>query len=133
MSKKVLLIVISLGIIATYLGLIGNARWGDSTPPEISLEQPFDLVGPTTPLVVRIQDNGTGLRDVSIRIVHNLETFVLTDLQFPSEGLMSVAGGQEHEFNFEIVPYANPELPRRQGQAKIIVTARDSGRWRHLP
>ncbi len=131
MSKKVLLIVISLGLIATYLGLIGNARWGDSTPPEISLEQPFDLVGPTTPLVVRIRDNGTGLREVSIRIIHNLETFVLTDLHFPSEGLLSVTGGKEHEFNFEIVPYANPELPRRQGQAKIIVTARDYS-WRNL-
>ena len=76
MSKKFLLIVISLGLVATYVGLIGNARWGDSTAPEISLEQPFELVGPTTPLIIRIQDNETGLRDVSIRIIHNLETYV---------------------------------------------------------
>ncbi|MEC4680005.1 MAG: M23 family metallopeptidase [Nitrospirota bacterium] len=131
MSKKVLLIVISFGLIATYLGLIGNARWGDSTPPNISLEQPFDLVGPTTPLVVRIQDNGTGLRDVSIRIIHNLETFVLADQEFPSEGWLSVAGGKEHEFNFETIPYASSDIPRRQGQAKLIVTARDYS-WRNL-
>ena len=131
MSKKVLLIVISLGLIATYLGLVGNARWGDSTPPEISLEQPFELVGPTTPLVVRIHDNGTGLRDISIRIIHNLETFVLADQDFPSEGWLSVAGGNKHEFNFEIIPYANPDLPRRQGQAQVIVTARDYS-WRNL-
>jgi len=130
-SKKVLLIVISLGLIATYLGLIGNARWGDSTPPEISLEQPFDLVGPTTPLVVRIHDDGTGLRDVSIRIIHNLETFVLADQDFPSEGWLSVTGGKEHEFDFEVIPYANPDLPRRQGQAQLIVTARDYS-WRNL-
>lgn len=131
MSKKVLLIVISLGLIATYLGLIGNARWGDSTPPEIFLEQPFALVGPTTPLVVRIQDHGTGLRDVSIRIIHNLETYVLADQTFPSEGWLSVEGGKEHEFYFENIPYANSELPRRQGQAQLIVTARDYS-WRNL-
>ena len=131
MSKKVLLIVIILGLIATYLGLIGNARWGDSTPPEISLEQPFQLVGPTTPLVVRIQDNGTGLRDVSIRIIHNLETYVLADQEFPSEGWLSFAGGKEQEFHFEHIPYASPDLPRRQGQAQIIITARDYS-WRNL-
>ena len=131
MSKKVLLIVISLGLIATYLGLVGNARWGDSTPPEISLEQPFELVGPTTPLVVRIHDNGTGLRDISIRIIHNLETFVLADQVFPSEGWLSVDGGKEHTFNFESIPYADSDLPRRQGQAQVIVTARDYS-WRNL-
>ncbi len=131
MSKKVLLIVISLGLIATYLGMVGHARWGDSTPPEISLEQPFELVGPTTPLVVRIHDNGTGLRDISIRIIHNLETFVLADQVFPSESWLSVDGGKEHTFNFESIPYADLDLPRRQGQAQVIVTARDYS-WRNL-
>jgi len=130
-SKKVLLIVISLGILATYLGLVGNARWGDSTSPEISLQQPFESVGPTTPLVIHIQDTETGLRDVSIRIIHNLETYVLADQAFPSAGWLSVAGGQEHEFNFEGIPYTNSDLPRRKGQAQLIVTARDYS-WRNL-
>jgi murein DD-endopeptidase MepM/ murein hydrolase activator NlpD len=130
-SKKVLLIVISLGLLATYLGLVGNARWGDSTPPEISLQQPFESVGPTTPLVIRIQDTETGLRDVSVRIIHNLETYVLADQAFPSAGWLSAAGGQEHEFNFEGIPYTDSELPRRKGQAQLIVTARDYS-WRNL-
>ncbi|MDH5429951.1 MAG: hypothetical protein OEY57_17450, partial [Nitrospirota bacterium] len=131
MSKKVLLIVIILGLIATYLGLVGNTRWGDSTPPDISLQQPFDSVGPTTPLVIRIQDTETGLRDISIRIIHNLETFVLADQTFPSAGGLSVAGGQEHEFTFESIPYTDSDLPRRKGQAQLIVTARDYS-WRNL-
>ena len=131
MSKKVLLIVISLGLVATYLGLIGNSRWGDSTPPDISLERPFELVGPTTPLVVKIQDNGTGLRDVSIRIIHNLETFVLAEQDFPSDGWLSVTGGKEHEFVFDTIPYDSPDLPRRLGQAQLIITARDYS-WRNL-
>ena len=131
MSKKVLLIVLTLGLIATYLLLIGNARWGDSTPPEISVEQPFESVGPTTPLVIRIQDEGTGLRDISIRIIHNLETYMLAEQRFPSEGWLSVAGGKEHEFTFESIPYGGSELPRRKGQAQLIVTARDYS-WRNL-
>ncbi len=131
MSKKVLLILLSFGLIALYLGLIGYARWGDAQPPEIALEQPFELVGPTTPLIVRIQDTGTGLRDVSIRIIHNLETFVLTEKTFPSEGMFSFAGGKEHEFSVDLIPYASSDLPRRQGQAKLIISARDYS-WRNL-
>ncbi|MCA9421085.1 MAG: hypothetical protein KC592_08710, partial [Nitrospira sp.] len=130
MSKKVFLSVIVLALLAIYLGLIGNARWGDSTPPEISLEQPFEQVGPTTPLVLRIHDNETGLRDISVRIIHNLETFTLADKSFPSDGWLSAAGGQDQEFTMDVVPYASADLPRRQGQAQLIVTARDYS-WRN--
>lgn len=130
MSKKVLLIVISLAIFALYVGLIGKARWGDSTPPEISLEQPFEQVGPATPLVLRIHDSQTGLRDLSVRIIHHLETFVLAEHTFPSDGWLSVSGGKEHEFNLNVIPYADTNLPRRQGQAQLIVTARDYS-WRN--
>lgn len=130
MSKKVLLIVISLALLAIYLGLIGKSRWGDSTAPDIILEQPFEQVGPTTPLVLRIQDSGTGLRDISVRIIHNLETFTLADQAFPSDGWLSVSGGKEHEFTLNVVPYADSDLPRRQGQAQLVVTARDYS-WRN--
>jgi hypothetical protein len=129
-SKKVFLIVISFSLIANYLGLIGNARWGDSTAPEISLEQPFEQVGPTTPLVLRIQDSETGLRDISVRVIHNLETFILDEQSFPSDGWLSLSGGKEHAFTLNVIPYANPDLPRRQGQAQLIVTARDYS-WRN--
>lgn len=130
MSKTVLLIVLTFALIAIYLGLVGNARWGDSTAPEISLEQPFEQVGPTTPLVLHIQDSETGLRDVSVRIVHNMETFIVTDQSFPSDGWLSVSGGKEHEFTLNEIPYSNSDLPRRQGQAQLIVTARDYS-WRN--
>ena len=130
MSKKVVLIVVTLGLLVTYLGLLANARWGDSTAPDILLEQPFEQVGPTTRLVLRIKDEETGLRDVSVRIVHNLETYVLAEHAFPSEGTFSPAGGKEHEFTVDLVPYENPALPRRQGQAQLIITARDYS-WRN--
>ncbi len=130
MSKKAIFIVLVLGLIVTYLGLLGNARWGDSTPPEIILEQPFERVGPSTRLVLRIQDGETGLQDLSVRIFHNLETFVLAEHTFPSEGLLSATGGTEQTFTLDLAPYENPALPRKQGQARLIVTARDYS-WRN--
>ncbi len=129
-SKTVLLIVLTFALIAIYLGLVGNARWGDSTAPEISLEQPFEQVGPTTPLVLHIQDSETGIRDVSVRIVHNMETFIVTEQSFPSDRWLSLSGGKEHEFTLNEIPYSNSDLPRRQGQAQLIVTARDYS-WRN--
>ena len=130
MSKKGLFIVILLGLMVIYLGLLAHARWGDSTAPKILLEQPFEQVGPTTRLVITVKDDQMGLRDLSVRIVHNLEPFVLLDRGFPSEGALSARGGTEREFTLDLVPYENSELPRRQGQARLIVTARDYS-WRN--
>jgi murein DD-endopeptidase MepM/ murein hydrolase activator NlpD len=56
---------------------------------------------------------------------------VLADQAFPSAGWLSASGGQEHEFNFESIPYTDSDLPRRKGQAQLIVTARDYS-WRNL-
>ena len=131
MSKKFFLILITVGFFATYLFFVGLARWGDTTPPEIVLTQPFDAVGPTTPLVLHIADTETGLRNISVRIVHNFETFVLDEQSFPSHGFLSLDGGKRREFDLEVVPYAGSTLPRKHGEAKLIVTARDYS-WRNL-
>lgn len=131
MSKKLFFILISIGFLTTYLIFVGLARWGDSTPPEIVLIQPFSEVGPTTPLTLHIADPETGLRKISVRIIHNLETFVITEESFPSHGFLSLDGGKQREFDLDVIPYADTKLPRKQGEAKLIVTARDYS-WRNL-
>ncbi len=132
MSKKILLTTVGItAVFGIYVGLVGSSRWGDVTPPTISLEQPFEVVGPTTPLIVQLQDEETGLRDISARIIHNRETFVLLEKTFPSEGVLSRAGGTERTFKFDTVPYSGQELPRKPGQAQLIITARDYS-WRNL-
>ncbi len=125
MSKKSFVILIGIGFIATYLLFVGVARWGDSTPPEIVLTQPFSEAGPTTPLVIHVSDTDTGLKHISVRIVHNLETFTLVEESFPSHGFLSLDGGIEREYDLEMVPYADTTLPRKKGETKLIVTARD--------
>ena len=131
MSKKSFVILIGIGFLATYLLFVGIARWGDSTPPEITLKKPFAQAGPTTPLVLHISDTGTGLRNVSVRIIHNLETFTLVEESFPSYGFLSLDGGKEREYDFDTIPYADTTLPRKQGETKLIVTAYDYS-WRNF-
>ena len=106
-------------------------RWGDVTPPTIVLIQAFDQVGPSTPLVVHIEDTETGLRNVSVRLIHNLEPFVIAEETFPSHGLFSPDGGTRQVFDLNVIPYADPSIPRRQGEVQLVVTARDYS-WRNL-
>ena len=131
MSKKFLVILAGLLLIATYLIVVGLSRWGDITPPEILITQPFDQVGPSTPLSIRISDPDTGLRNISIRIIHNLETYVLAEQAFTSHGLLSAEGGKRQDFELTVTPYADNTIPKKQGEAKLLITARDYS-WRNL-
>ncbi|GJL54600.1 MAG: peptidase M24 [Nitrospirales bacterium] len=131
MSKKFLVFLIALILITTYLVIVGISRWGDITPPEIVITQPFDQVGPATPLSIRISDPDTGLRNISIRIVHNLKTYVLDMQSFPSHGLLSAEGGTRHDYELTVTPYQDETIPRKPGDAKLLITARDYS-WRNL-
>ena len=131
MSKKSLVILIGIGVLTTYILFVGISRWGDATPPEIVLTQPFSEAGPTTPLSIHVSDTDTGIRDISVRIVHNMETFTLTEESFPSHGFLSLDGGKKQDFDLEMVPYADTTLPRKRGETKLIITARDYS-WRNF-
>ena len=125
MNNKILFYLLALAAVAVYLGLVGLNRWGDDRRPQISLITPFTMVGPATPLGIHIEDNETGLKNVSIRIVQNLETYPLVDQQFPSHGALSLDGGIEHTFDFNVTPFADDTIPKRHGPATLIITARD--------
>ncbi len=131
MSKKFLVILAFLVLISSYIVVVGLTRWGDVTPPEILLREPFDQVGPGTPLSIRISDPGTGLRMVSVRIIHNLKTYVIAEESFASNGLLSADGGKKREFELTVTPYEDDTIPRKPGDAKLLITARDFS-WRNL-
>jgi murein DD-endopeptidase MepM/ murein hydrolase activator NlpD len=82
-------------------------------------------------LVLQIEDNETGLQNISVRIIHNLQTYLIAEHSFPSHGVLSPDGGKQHSFELDMVPYADPALSRKLGEAKLIVTARDYS-WRNL-
>lgn len=131
MSKTTLFIAGTVTLVFLYLGVVAATRWGDTDPPVITLIKPFDRVGPTTPLVLHIEDSGTGLRRIAVRIVHNRETFTLADETLPSHGFFSLEGGTRRTYDLEITPYSDSTLPRKQGEAELIVIARDYS-WHNL-
>ena len=129
MNKKIVFYLLALAIVAAYLALVGSIRWGDDTPPTITLEHPLVLVGPTTPLKIHIEDEGTGLQEISVRLVQNLENFTLAEERFPSHGALSLEGGTQHSYDLDIIPFGDDRLPKRRGVASLIITARDYS-WR---
>ena len=129
MNKKIVFYVIALAIVAAYVALVASIRWSDATPPRISLAQPFEMVGPSTPLSILIEDDGTGLQEISIRLVQNLESYTLAEERFPSHGALSLEGGTRHTFTLDTIPFGDDTIPKRRGPATLIVSARDYS-WR---
>ena len=119
---------IALAVMAVYLVLVCVYRWGDATPPRITLVTPFTLAGPATPLSVRVEDGGTGLREVTVRFVQNLESHTLAQEQF-SSGRMPFGADARGTFELTMTPFGDDAIPKRRGPAALILTARDHS-WR---
>ena len=128
MNKKIVFYFIALAIIAAYIALIGFIRWSDNAPPRISLAKPFTLVGPQTPLSIHIEDNGTGLQEVSVRLIQNMEEYILAEEYFPSGGILSLVSSMQHTYDLNVMPF-DDTIPKRRGPATLIITARDYS-WR---
>ena len=128
MNKKIVFYFIALAIVAAYIALVGTIRWSDNTPPRISLAEPFTLVGPQTPLSVHIEDNGTGLQEVSVRLIQNMKQYTLAEERFPSHGVLSLESGTQHTYDLNIVPFSDA-IPKQRGPATLVITARDYS-WR---
>lgn len=129
MTKKTVFYLIALAIVTVYIVLVASIRWGDDAPPRISLVQPSTQVGPTTPLSIRIEDEGTGLQEISVRLVQNLETYTLAEERFPSHGAISIEGGTQHLYELDLIPFGDDTIPKRRGPATLIISARDFS-WR---
>ncbi len=120
---------IALALIAVYLVLVCVYRWGDGAPPRVTLIEPFTLVGPATPLSLHVEDTGTGLREVTVHIVQNLERYTLAQEQFPARGSLSIGQGARDTFDLTVVPFGDDTIPRRRGPAQLVIVARDHS-WR---
>lgn len=129
MSKKTLFYAIALAIVAFYLVMTAFYRWGDATPPRITLVEPFAQAGPTTPLVLHVEDEGTGLQEVTVRLVQNLESYTLAQEEFPAQSPLSIAGSTQPAFDLSLIPFGDDTIPKRRGQVKLVIAARDYS-WR---
>lgn len=125
MNKKTLFYGIALAIVAFYLAMTAFNRWGDGTPPQITLVEPFAQAGPTTPLVLHVEDAGTGLQEVTVRLVHNLESYTLAQEQFSSQSFLSIGGNAHQTYDFTLVPFGDETIPKRRGLVQLVIAARD--------
>ena len=128
-NKKSLFYAISLAIVAFYLTMMAFYRWGDVTPPQITLLEPFDQAGPATPLVLHVADAETGLQEVTVRLLQNLESYTLAQEQFTAQSPLSLGGNADHAYDLTLVPFGDDTIPKRRGQVKLVITARDYS-WR---
>ncbi len=129
MNNKALFYAIALAIVAFYLAMTAFYRWGDGTPPQITLVEPFAQAGPTTPLVLHVEDAGTGLQEVTVRLVQNLESYTLAQEQFPPQSLLSIGKNDHQTYDLTLVPFGDDAIPKRRGQVKLVIEARDYS-WR---
>ena len=88
-KNKTLFYAIALAIVAFYVVMTAVYRWGDATPPRITLVEPFTQAGPATPLILHVEDAGTGLQEVTVRLVQNLESYTLAQEQFSARSPLS--------------------------------------------
>jgi len=126
-SKKTLY-RLALAIVLLYFVLVCAYRWSDTTPPIVTLIEPFTRVGPTTPLSLRIEDHETGLQEITGHIDQNRERDPLVHEQF-SAGRLPVSGRARGTFELHVVPFGDNTIPRRRGPARLVITARDHS-WR---
>lgn len=129
MNKKSLFYAIALAGVAFYLVMTAVYRWGDGTPPRITLVEPFTQAGPATPLHLRVEDAETGLQEVTVRLVQNLESYTLAQEQFSGQSLLPFGGGAQDTFDLNLMPFGDDTIPKRRGQVSLVISARDNS-WR---
>lgn len=125
MNKKSLLYAIALAIVAFYLVTTAFYRWGDGTPPQITLVEPFTQAGPATPLVLHVEDAGTGLQEVTVSLVQNLESYTLAQEQFAARSPFPTGGNTDTGYDLTLVPFEDDTIPKRRGLVTLVITARD--------
>ncbi len=80
MKKLLVLFVFVLVVLLAAAGLTYN-RW-ESQPPQITFDKTFSSLGRTPALQVKVEDAGTGLRQVSIHLKQKGKDTILADDSF---------------------------------------------------
>ncbi len=131
MKNKTLFYAIALAIVAFYVVMTAVYRWGDATPPRITLVEPFTQAGPATPLILHVEDAGTGLQEVTVRLVQNLESYTLAQEQFSARSPLSFGDDAHQTFDLDLnlIPFGDDTIPKRRGRITLVIAARDYS-WR---
>tara|TARA_B100001971_G_C18264568_1_gene590645 strand:+ start:784 stop:2133 length:1350 start_codon:yes stop_codon:yes gene_type:complete len=129
-DKKAIITVLS--VLAGFVTVIIVLRGFDGSPPTVTFSTPFDVAGAKTALRLHVEDMRTGLKYVSVAIEQGEERYVIAVQQFEGPRWLTLwKGGPEKQFDLDLIPYSDREIPRKEGDATLIITAEDYS-WRHL-
>lgn len=130
LDKKSIITILS--VLAGFVTVIVVLRVFDGTSPTVTFSTPFDVVGSKTVLRLHIEDKRSGLKHLSVIIEQGGERYVIADKQFDAPRWLAIwRGGPEKRFDLDLFPYADREIPRKEGPATLIVLAEDYS-WRHI-
>ncbi len=129
-DKKTIIAVLS--VLAGFVTVVIALRVFDGSSPTVTFSSSFDVVGSKTALKLHIEDMRSGLKHLSVIIEQGEKRYVVTDQMFEEPRWLAIwNGGQEKQFDLDLFPYANREIPRKEGKATLIITAEDYS-WRHV-
>src|SRR4051812_16618066 len=77
-----ILVVVILVVLFAFLGLTYK-RW-EGQPPQIAFDRDFKSLGKSPPLGLTVKDEGTGLKQVTIRLKQKDTDVVLADETLPA-------------------------------------------------
>src|SRR5262245_5904302 len=115
-SILILLIVLLLIGAAAAVGLTYK-RW-EGQAPTISLDHDFKSLGRTPALSLKVDDAGTGLRNVTIRLKQKDQDIVLADESFPK-------ANAEKSKSYDVGKLIAEKTKVQEGPATLTVTASD--------
>ena len=130
LDKKTIITVLS--VLAGFVTVVIALRVFDGSSPTVTFSTSFDVVGSKTALKLHIEDMRSGLKHLSVIIEQGEERYVVTDQMFEEPRWLAIwNGGPEKQFDLDIFPYANRQIPRKEGKATLIISAEDYS-WRHV-
>lgn len=113
----IILLVVGLGALA----FVSVPRL-ETEPPRIAGPARLDIGQAGSTLDLEFVDDGTGLRNLQLRLVHSGGGQLVHEEDFPGGFLSSGNAGETHNVSVELEPRA---LRLADGPATLIVTARD--------
>lgn len=116
-------IVLVLIILAVGVGGFLGYRLFEGNSPVITPVQVPVLLGEKNRIVIKVQDEGTGISLITAEIIQEGKAHPVASEQFPRISYLTGTGIESREVEWQVMP---KELGLKQGRALLRITARDA-------
>jgi murein DD-endopeptidase MepM/ murein hydrolase activator NlpD len=121
-----------LALVTVIAFLTVNYKRLEGQAPAVAFDRDFKALGRSPSLTLKIDDAGTGLKHVAIRLVHKEQEVVLADESFEGPGALPLWGtGTEKSRSYDIGKLIKEKYKIEDGPASLNVSVSDHS-FRHL-